>query len=101
MRVLKFGGTSVANYQRVLSVADIAEKKFSQGGVALVLSAPAKITNHLVAMIEKTVAGQEIITHMHDAEQIFVDLLQGMARAQPGFAYERLKMMVEQEFAQL
>ncbi|WP_118986685.1 bifunctional aspartate kinase/homoserine dehydrogenase I [Photorhabdus sp. CRCIA-P01] len=101
MRVLKFGGTSVANYQRVLSVADIAEKKLSQGGVALVLSAPAKITNHLVAMIEKTVAGQEIITHMHDAEQIFVDLLQGVAQAQPGFAYERLKMMVEQEFAQL
>ncbi len=101
MRVLKFGGTSVANYQRVLSVADIAEKKLSQGGVALVLSAPAKITNHLVAMIEKTVSGQEIITHMHDAEQIFADLLQGLAQAQPGFAYERLKMMVEQELAQL
>ncbi len=31
MRVLKFGGTSVANYQRVLSVADIAEKKTFSG----------------------------------------------------------------------
>ncbi|WP_434527186.1 bifunctional aspartate kinase/homoserine dehydrogenase I [Photorhabdus asymbiotica] len=101
MLVLKFGGTSVANCQRVLSVADIAEKKLSQGGVALVLSAPAKMTNHLVAMIEKTVAGQDVITHMHDAEQIFVDLLQGLIQAQPGFDYERLKMMVEQEFAQL
>ncbi|OCQ50827.1 Bifunctional aspartokinase/homoserine dehydrogenase 1 [Photorhabdus australis subsp. thailandensis] len=101
MLVLKFGGTSVANCQRVLSVVDIAEKKLSQGGVALVLSAPAKMTNHLVAMIEKTVAGQDVITHMHDAEQIFADLLQGLAQAQPGFDYERLKMMVEQEFAQL
>ncbi|MGS0628178.1 MULTISPECIES: bifunctional aspartate kinase/homoserine dehydrogenase I [Photorhabdus] len=101
MLVLKFGGTSVANCQRVLSVADIAEKKLSQGGVALVLSAPAKMTNHLVAMIEKTVAGQDVITHMHDAEQIFADLLQGLIQAQPGFDYERLKMMVEQEFAQL
>ncbi|NRN28400.1 bifunctional aspartate kinase/homoserine dehydrogenase I [Photorhabdus heterorhabditis] len=101
MLVLKFGGTSVANCQRVLSVADIAEKKLSQGGVALVLSAPAKITNHLVAMIEKTVVGQDVITHMHDAEQIFADLLQGLVQAQPGFDYERLKMMVEQEFAQL
>ncbi|MBS9443864.1 bifunctional aspartate kinase/homoserine dehydrogenase I [Photorhabdus heterorhabditis] len=101
MLVLKFGGTSVANCQRMLSVADIAEKKLSQGGVALVLSAPAKITNHLVAMIEKTVVGQDVITHMHDAEQIFADLLQGLVQAQPGFDYERLKMMVEQEFAQL
>ncbi|WP_036772293.1 bifunctional aspartate kinase/homoserine dehydrogenase I [Photorhabdus australis] len=101
MLVLKFGGTSVANCQRVLSVTDIAEEKLSQGGVALVLSAPAKMTNHLVAMIEKTVAGQDVITHMHDAEQIFADLLQGLAQAQPGFDYERLKMMVEQEFAQL
>ncbi|NHB92359.1 bifunctional aspartate kinase/homoserine dehydrogenase I [Photorhabdus cinerea] len=101
MLVLKFGGTSVANCQRVLSVADIVEKKLSQGGVALVLSAPAKMTNHLVAMIEKTVAGQDVITHMHDAEQIFADLLQGLVQAQPGFDYERLKMMVEQEFAQL
>lgn len=53
MRVLKFGGTSVANAERVLNVADIAEKKREQGQVALVLSAPAKITNYLVAMIEK------------------------------------------------
>lgn len=53
MRVLKFGGTSVANDQRVLNVAEIAESKLEDGQVALVLSAPAKITNHLVAMIEK------------------------------------------------
>lgn len=53
MRVLKFGGTSVANDERVLNVADIAESKLADGQVALVLSAPAKITNHLVAMIEK------------------------------------------------
>lgn len=30
MRVLKFGGTSVANAERVLNVADIAEKKESK-----------------------------------------------------------------------
>ncbi len=53
MRVLKFGGTSVANAERFLRVADILESNAGQGQVATVLSAPAKITNHLVAMIEK------------------------------------------------
>ena len=51
MRVLKFGGTSVANAERFLRVAEIMESNASQGQVATVLSAPAKITNHLVAMI--------------------------------------------------
>ncbi|MBC8950654.1 bifunctional aspartate kinase/homoserine dehydrogenase I [Xenorhabdus sp. TS4] len=101
MRVLKFGGTSVANHQRVLSVADIAENELSLGQVALVLSAPAKITNHLVAMIEKTVAGQDIVSNMSDATQIFADLLSGLKEQQPGFDYERLKGLVERELASL
>ena len=60
MRVLKFGGTSVANAERFLRVADILESNARQGQVATVLSAPAKITNHLVAMIEKP---SEVRTH--------------------------------------
>ncbi|PHM63178.1 aspartate kinase [Xenorhabdus ishibashii] len=101
MRVLKFGGTSVANHQCVLSVADIAENELSLGQVALVLSAPAKITNHLVAMIEKTVAGQDIVSNMSDATQIFADLLSGLKAQQPRFDYERLKGLVERELASL
>ncbi|MDE9480764.1 bifunctional aspartate kinase/homoserine dehydrogenase I [Xenorhabdus bovienii] len=101
MRVLKFGGTSVANYQRILSVADIAENELSLGQVALVLSAPAKITNHLVAMIDKTVAGQDIVSNMSDVPQIFADLLSGLKEHQPNFDYEYLKGIVERELAYL
>lgn len=101
MRVLKFGGTSVANAQRFISVAGIIENNARNEQVATVLSAPAKITNHLVAMIDKTVAGQDHQTHLLDAEAIFADLLTGLAAAQPGFDYERLKVVVDREFAQL
>lgn len=38
MRVLKFGGTSVANADRFLRVADILENNAQQGQVATVLS---------------------------------------------------------------
>lgn len=101
MRVLKFGGTSVANAERFLRVADILENNAKQGQVATVLSAPAKITNHLVAMIEKTINGQDAKANISDAEQIFASLLQGLADVQPGFEQDRLKNLVEQEFVSL
>lgn len=93
MRVLKFGGTSVANAERFLRVADILESNARQGQVATVLSAPAKITNHLVAMIEKTIGGQDALPNISDAERIFSDLLAGLASAQPGFPLARLKWL--------
>ncbi|MDN5970816.1 MAG: bifunctional aspartate kinase/homoserine dehydrogenase I, partial [Enterobacterales bacterium] len=101
MRVLKFGGTSVANADRFLRVADILENNAQQGQVATVLSAPAKITNHLVAMVEKTIAGQEILPNISDAEAIFTDLLTGLQQAQTGFDAGRLKQVVDAEFAQI
>ncbi|MFI0489700.1 MAG: bifunctional aspartate kinase/homoserine dehydrogenase I [Yersinia sp. (in: enterobacteria)] len=101
MRVLKFGGTSVANAERFMRVADIIESNARHGSVATVLSAPAKITNHLVAMIDKTVAGQDIAPNISDAELIFSDLLRGLADAQPGFDSDRLKKIIYHEVAQL
>lgn len=101
MRVLKFGGTSVANAERFLRVADILESNAQQGQVATVLSAPAKITNHLVAMIEKTIGGQDASANLLEAEEIFERLLHGLAEVQPGFDYAGQKAFVEQEFAQL
>ncbi|MBT9432437.1 bifunctional aspartate kinase/homoserine dehydrogenase I [Candidatus Sodalis endolongispinus] len=101
MRVLKFGGTSVANAERFIRVADILESNSRQGQVAAVLSAPAKITNHLVAMIDRTLNGSDIQPSILDAEQIFSRLLDGLAAAQPGFDHAALRSAVEQEFAQL
>lgn len=94
MRVLKFGGTSVANAERFLRVADIL-KAMPQGQVATVLSAPAKITNHLVAMIEKPLAA-DALPNISDAERIFAELLTGLAAAQPGFPLAQLKTFVDQ-----
>lgn len=101
MRVLKFGGTSVANAGRFLCVADIIESNTKQGQVATVLSAPAKITNHLVAMIEKNINGQDDLPHLSEAERIFADLLLGLSASQPGFDYAGLKSVVDTELAQL
>ncbi len=101
MRVLKFGGTSVANAERFLRVVDILENYAQQEQVATVLSAPAKITNHLVALIEKTISGQDASANLNDARQIFDQLLQGLTEAQPGFDLPAITQFVDAEFARL
>lgn len=52
-------------------------------------------------MIEKTVAGRDILPDISGVERIFADLLSGLAQALPGFEYQRLKRVVDQQFAQL
>ncbi|RKS86048.1 aspartate kinase [Orbus hercynius] len=101
MKVLKFGGTSVANAERFFSVARIIENNAKQEQTATVLSAPAKITNHLVAMVEKTVAGQDIQDNITEAEKIFADLLDGLSKQQSHFAYEEMKRFALNELNHL
>ncbi|MFA0677813.1 hypothetical protein AB4567_26175, partial [Vibrio sp. 10N.222.51.A6] len=52
MRVLKFGGSSLADADRFLRAADIIANNAQQEELAVVLSAPGKTTNKLVAVIE-------------------------------------------------
>jgi len=52
MHVLKFGGTSLANAKNILSVSKIIIKKFKKNNIAVVLSAPAGITNSLEKIIK-------------------------------------------------
>jgi aspartokinase/homoserine dehydrogenase 1 len=47
MKVLKFGGTSVANAERILQVIDIVKSRISDGPVFVVVSAFGGVTNQL------------------------------------------------------
>lgn len=101
MRVLKFGGTSVANTECFIRVAEILESNTRQGQVAAVLSAPAEITNHLVEMIAHTLNDIDILPNIYEAERIFTALLDGLSQSHPRFDYPGLRELVNQEFAQL
>ncbi len=78
MRVLKFGGTSLANAERFTRAADISVSNINQSQVALVLSAPAKVTNNLVAAVQQTVRGLDAESSLNDIENIFTDLISGL-----------------------
>lgn len=101
MRVLKFGGTSLANPERFMQAADIIEKAHLADQAAGVLSAPAKITNHLVAIVDKAIAGESFQSNLSEATAIFHNIINGLYAANNHFAKEALLALVETELNQI
>lgn len=101
MRVLKFGGTSLANAERFNQVADIVINNQQQSQIALVLSAPAGVTNNLVAVVEKTSKGLSAESNLVDIQRIFADLIKGLKSTYEEFADDLLKTIFERELSHL
>ncbi|RIY38529.1 bifunctional aspartate kinase/homoserine dehydrogenase I [Psittacicella gerlachiana] len=79
MKVLKFGGTSVANALAFAQVAKIVRAAYEQEGVAVVLSAPAKVTNLLHAAIGQAQANGTYRSSLGAVEDIVYSIAQGLA----------------------
>ena len=101
MRVLKFGGTSLANAQRFNQVADIVINNHQQSQIALVLSAPSGVTNNLVAVVEKTSQGLSADEHLIAIQKIFAELIKGLKDTYSELADELLRNTFENEIAEL
>lgn len=97
MRVLKFGGTSLANPERFLQAAEIIEKAHLADQAAGVLSAPAKITNHLVAIVDKAQAGESYESHLTEATEIFNNIINGLYAVNHNFDREGLSTFIKAE----
>lgn len=59
MRVLKFGGSSLASVTRFLEVADIVQQQIGNQSIGLVLSAPQGVTNLLVELTDLAFLGSD------------------------------------------
>ncbi|CAL4042703.1 bifunctional aspartate kinase/homoserine dehydrogenase I [Buchnera aphidicola] len=101
MRTLKFGGTSLANAERFLHVANIIENKIKYEKVGIILSAPAKVTNNLVNIIKKTIKNDNTESSMHETKHIFLKILEQVNPLQNNFPYEKLKTIINNEFIEL
>jgi len=55
---MKFGGSSLADLERVERVADILVERSNKDQLAVVLSAPGKTTNNIVEAVDCNAAGQ-------------------------------------------
>jgi len=58
MKVVKFGGSSLADYDRFKTVADIIATQTRTTSITAVLSAPKTVTNQLVALCDVAEAGE-------------------------------------------
>lgn len=74
MKVMKFGGTSLANWQRFNSAAQIVLASAAEQPTAVVLSAPATVTNGLLEMVDLAVAGDDFFPVLSQVHEVFKTL---------------------------
>lgn len=101
MRVLKFGGTSLADPERFIQAADIIEKAHLKDQAAGVLSAPAKITNHLVAIVDKAIIGESFESNLKEATEIFHNIINGLYAVNNNVDRDDLLALVAAELTQI
>ena len=76
MKVLKFGGTSVANAQNIKLVLDIVSNKAKEEKLIVVVSAFSKVTDLLQIASQKAAAGDESFKDiLADIEKKHLDAL--------------------------
>lgn len=101
MRVLKFGGTSLADYERFYSVSDIVLSSANDEQVAVVLSAPAKVTNLLVDLVNKTSADIDTTDTMDSISSIFSAIIDGLRIKVPSIDVQELYQFVNEQYKTL
>ncbi len=97
MKVLKFGGSSLADAQRYMRVFDISQQTHQTEGAAVVLSAPKGVTNALSLLCEQ--AQNDV-----DCGELFAKLkmtLNGIASelndTLPNFEYDQLSVFISEK----
>ncbi len=85
MRVLKFGGSSLASAERFRQVADIIKDKSQSSKIAVVVSAPQGVTNHLVAMAENISDEAKLITDLGHFKRAITTIIEDLATSLPEF----------------
>ncbi|MEZ8266605.1 bifunctional aspartate kinase/homoserine dehydrogenase I [Vibrio cyclitrophicus] len=101
MRVLKFGGSSLADADRFLRAADIIANNAQQEELAVVLSAPGKTTNKLVAVIEAALKNGEAEAQIAEIESSFANLFTEIQAVLPGVDGSAFQEQVDTSLAQL
>lgn len=101
MKILKFGGTSLANAKLFLRVVNIIEKSVKKEQTGVVLSAPAKITNYLADIIESKIYDDSMLKIVFISENIFFQLIKDITNIQLSFPYKEVRKIIQKEFNKL
>ncbi|QJC33435.1 bifunctional aspartate kinase/homoserine dehydrogenase I [Enterobacteriaceae endosymbiont of Donacia clavipes] len=80
MKVLKFGGTSLKNAEKFLLVTNIINIYLKKSKIAVVVSAPATITNSLEIMIEKSIKKKNYEQDFIYIQKFFINLINNLKK---------------------
>ncbi|NVK57644.1 MAG: bifunctional aspartate kinase/homoserine dehydrogenase I [Alteromonadaceae bacterium] len=101
MKVLKFGGSSLADAQRYLRVTEISLMTHQANGAAVVLSAPKGVTNALGALCEQAAAGQDYLPLFEQLNDKLTGIARELHSQLEGFDYEPLSRFIDTRLADL
>ena len=101
MRVLKFGGSSLADADRFLRAANIIANSAKQGEVSVVLSAPGKTTNKLVEVIDSALRHEPVESHLSNLEQSLRELFNDIHSILPNIEASGFENQIDTSFQQL
>ncbi|QBG35731.1 bifunctional aspartate kinase/homoserine dehydrogenase I [Litorilituus sediminis] len=88
MRVLKFGGSSLASAERFRQVADIIKEKSTESNLAVVVSAPQGVTNHLVAMAENISDEAKLVTDLGHFKRAITTIIEDLSASINNFNHQ-------------
>lgn len=97
MRVMKFGGSSLANIETIERVANILIDRSTQDQLAVVLSAPGKTTNNLVEAVDLNCQGKDAHEAIQRIESTFRTIVDGLATKYPDFDAQLLESVWHKE----
>ena len=101
MRVLKFGGSSLASVDRFAEVANIVQQLTTTDRICLVLSAPQGVTNTLVELTDLAYLGSDFSGLLQQLAQRYQTLAAEAARLFATAKLDELQQVAQAQLAQL
>lgn len=101
MKVLKFGGSSLADAQRYLIVTDISIDTHQTDGAAVVLSAPKGVTNALALLCEQAAANEDFLPLFDKLTTLVSGIAADLQAELDGFDYERVITFINEQLTAL
>lgn len=101
MKVLKFGGSSLADAKRYLRVKDISLACHKETGAAVVLSAPKGVTNALSLLCERATQGKDYGELYAKLDMTLMGIVNDLHKELPEFRATLLKDFIVATMAEL
>ncbi|UAA39773.1 bifunctional aspartate kinase/homoserine dehydrogenase I [Paraneptunicella aestuarii] len=101
MKVLKFGGSSLADADKYLRVKEISLNAHNESGAAVVLSAPKGVTNALAALCEQASKGEDYGELLGKLSSTLNGIASDLSTQLPNFEFAKMQRFIGEHMEQL